>query len=448
MKKLALLAILGTSVCSLHAENAVADNFKDNLTATIRKMLPAKRVATRSDVDYSRRPKQIECFIFEDNEWILYQTDSYIWFAPEKPSEVISKIEETGENSKEVFTYNDDNAPLERKEYISEGTAGDWQLKAVETWKYDEKSPGFVIENITEQPADNGDMSVTSGYKNTIIRNDAGNVVSQINSEYSAGEFEPVFKSEIIYGSDGKATSINFYEFTDGDDTEKVMSIKDITWKATDGQFLFGDSSEGVFSVISGANRISKATVTMYQEGEVMIEVPLTASYTDYSMTAKGTATFQGVPANIRFDYQMLDFGGSRTDVEVSVNMVVFSYKMIMSNIREYNEWGMCTLNESSQKEGTETTIEFQEVYDLTLGDDGYPSFGILSVYNEERGALVPTQKDVYSEYGETSVPELTSFADEDDRYFNLQGIEIAKPAAPGLYILRRNGSTKKIIVK
>lgn len=453
MKRILFFALCAFSLFPVLADADSPVTVNQKLSAVLKRMM-SRPVKSARVADNTWRPKQVKRYEWDnnqsENQWRLKQTDNYIWSAPDKPSELITTDAATGEKEKYVYTYNSDGKPVEKKGYILISEPDEWKYKEIENWEYDHVVHNFVVvNNVSVFTKDNG-WAIADGYMNSIERNDDGNVVKQLRSEYENGDWEPIFVSQIVYGNDKKASSISLSEF-DSENQENTITpmftLKNITWITTDGQFMFDDVADNSMSILMGANKASKVTVVIYEEGELFMEVPMNVTYTDDSLTATGTATYQGFPLEMTLKMTELPYGGARFDALISVNFGFFSHKQMITSVEEYNEWGMCILKETIQSDAYSTTVEEREEYDVEYNADGYPSLGILRVYSESDNKMVPVSKDEYEEYSPSGVNGLVAPEDMSETYFTLQGLKISKPTVPGVYIHRHNGRTTKILV-
>ena len=177
------------------------------------------------------------------------------------------------------------------------------------TRTYDERVTSFITFN--DQLIKQGTEWVPSNnYKQTVTRNDDGNVIRMERAIYYDGIYDPTYHINIEYGDDGKATAITTEDLQYDYDTKSFFwkpgtSYKNIVWDSTDGQIVSIDN------LFDGANRLKSAIVTINGE-----ECQISADYADDgSWVSRRTFFDEDMDMNLeeKIEYTPTDtYGSSR----------------------------------------------------------------------------------------------------------------------------------------
>lgn len=291
-------------------------------------------------------------------------------------------------------------------------------------------------------------------WKRNITRDEIGRITTISIETYNINEFKETRRTTITYGEDGLADTWKHEELTyNGMNLawEEFYTLRDMQWYSTDGQITAEDINE----FYTGNNRLKSARVEEPDFGEVGT---ITASYEEngnysYSYnyndpvardvtTVTYTDEYGSVTEDLAY-YEDIDEDGVASDEELQE-----SYKSVLT----CNEQGETI----SEEFFFDDEFDSGAKYDVIYGDYAYPTEWTMSEYDSDMEDYVPFIKLVRSHFVDVTtatsidaVPAVEGNAAQG--VYNLQGVKVAQsidhlPA--GLYIVKMNGQSRKIIKK
>lgn len=374
-------------------------------------------------------------WVLEDSYEITYNADGL---------KTESRLTDVDGISVETYTYNDNGNLATKLTQVADGAGKPLVNSQKLSREYDSRLTSFVTFNDQNIWLNNG-WRPSNNYKQLITRNADGNITLMERAIFYDGYYDPTYRLSVEYGPDGKAISISESELTyDGIELfwRPGETISDIEWYSTDGQIV---SAEDLFS---GANRISKATIT--DEDDFVIEVSATYN-DDGSYTAVMSADDEGLIIRSTMTYTPVDANGSCT--YLTVTTYTEEGLTFTETIKEeylVDAFGLTLLEEVTVDEDgdsfVETGVKGEVTYDPAYG---YPLEWIVKEHDEESGDYVNAFRAVYSDYvdvkGVNAVE--SELAEGKELWFNLQGMPVDNPSSPGLYI-RKTSAGSSVVKK
>ncbi len=218
MKKL-IVAALCAAMAVPAVEASVADalnlrkRVKARTEAVAKTKTPSRKYAARAaEASVKWCAGTQKTFGWDGEGWSLEQT--YI-------SEYDSKGQVTVENVTDIEgyvtrttnTWNDNGMLASSFTQVAESEGEEFTESSKLTREYDDRVTDFITVN--EQYTWSGDGWLPSNYyTQTITRNEAGNVTLMERAVYFDGILDPVYRLNVTYGEDGKASQIQSSDLT------------------------------------------------------------------------------------------------------------------------------------------------------------------------------------------------------------------------------------------
>ena len=387
----------------------------------------------------------------------VYQWDGGSWGNPTtilrsyNPDGTVSHETETRGSSDVTvhrnYTYNEQCLPVSVEENESHGDALVLIPVKRTMYVYDAVVKDFCVSEVTEDYV-NGQWIAGDSKIHTVTRNADGNVTEVVYAEDGINDTS----LRIEYGQDGKASKISFYDYSDnGWELSELMS--NIVWYETDGQFM-----EARDFFMTGRNRISKCLVEVFDaEGDdcFTLDVEYAA---DGSCRAAMDGIFEGIEVpGSSISFTMLKNGGNeykfslnygdeimntiyRYEYDARHNLLV--YFDACEDISEYPETEYYSYVKGEVYCNTETGLPMTYIVKSLPDDYGYE---VSELYDEPDG-LENVVKYRYYDYVTSGIDDIITDSEAPAEYYDLNGLRVDRPAH-GIYIMRHNGKTAKVIL-
>lgn len=364
-----------------------------------------------------------------------------------------------------MYEYDGNNQWTEQRTYYYD-TSGklltDQGTTGRKTRAFDSVVKDLVVESMEYMiaPGDGGTETwniVDAGrtWRRDVIRDERGRLTSIEVRPYYGGDYLPMRRTTITYNEDGRPDTWKYEELDYRSNWIEVFLLTGMEWYRTDCQITVEDDFSGFFA--PGNNRLKKANVR--EEG---VDVgKMSATYDengDYTYTFDYFATAKTAMSRDVFTVKYTDDNGSMTEENVYYEDKNGDGVLTDDEVQETRK-GVATYNDK----GEITTEEYYEDGEFTggskheyvYGDYAYPQEYVMSQYDERTGRYLPFIKVVRSNYVDVAVfAGIESVAARHkgvaaDGVYNLQGVRMAADAGnlpAGLYIVKRNGRTMKVV--
>ncbi|MDO4319085.1 MAG: hypothetical protein Q4C34_00790 [Bacteroidales bacterium] len=327
-------------------------------------------------------------------------------------------------------------------ETSADGTV--WTKSEIIERKYDPIVKSLIIDN--NQGFWTGVEWNYSGntYRRIVERNAQGSITSVEVQTMYGNAYEAVQRFTVKYGADGRATEVEERVLTLDNNFQPVWGdgekYTDIVWDRTDGQLT------SISDLTSVNNRIKSATY--WSEGDRI--GPVSATYPDDKGSYNLVLDLPDEGIRSTESLRIIDDNGS---AEFNLTTVSATEGTMVSTEKyHYDAYGLETLIYSSETaDGVEEIFDWlkgEVVYDSTTA---YPLEYTLSALDLETDQWQPLTHSVFDDYVNVAagIRDInTDATDTPAEYYDLRGIRITEPSAPGIYIRRQGNTTDKIIIR
>ena len=415
---------------------------------TTKKAMAAARAAEKElwmpthDVEYS----------YDEGDWYKEAENTYTYT---NTGLTKSQVQLSyGEYTKLENVYNDKGQIMEQHLYSSEdGT--DYTELVKRTQEYDEQTGVVTKYEAFSYDTDSNEWTRSRGTnKREIVRNADGNITSctyytlnddgenwdEVNSvafTYDAGSSAP---KECVYTEDGT-----------------TVTYSNMKWKKCNGQL----TEELGESWVSGDN-VLVSTNMLQVDDEGSVEYNITAE-------AEDNGDFHYLIKMPTYNYIMLVMYKKTTDENGSCKSGLSTYfnktgadvtyddQYLVSEdqyiIDEYDAQGNLTLEEGYE---ANQTTGVPEIYDGVKyeykyeGSHGEMTESVMYTYDSSSSEYAPQMKIEYSDFtnvaGTVGINGVADAANGVAEYYNLQGMKLDNAAQKGIYIMKQNGKTVKMM--
>lgn len=422
--------------------------------ATLTRLVGMDRHSAGRAADESARmlPGKILEYDWENEAWSQPKTILRT-YTPDGLVKEESEINpETGVKTVTAYTYNQDGLPV--LEVVTDVHVDQEVPVPVKrtTYEYDAVVKNFCVSKITEQYY-NGAWTPDESEVYQVTRNADGNVTEIVYSENG----HPDTSMRMEYGTDGKAVKISEYDYYDGE-WELISVMSEIVWYETNGQLL--EAVEDFGNFMTGANRIKKATQDILYEEETGGPTKMTIEV-EYAENGAANASINGTMDGLNINgstmtYTPLEYGGSDLSIVLNVRYGFMPIQTRIVNRLEFDAWHNKLLEKSGMSLMGDTEYDIYEKGEVTYSaQTGLPetyilkeSEGTADSYSleEEPTDLVNKEKLEFSDYITSGIGAIAAETDGTVEFFDLNGLRVDRPAN-GIYIMRRNGRTTKILL-
>lgn len=362
----------------------------------------------------------------------------------------------SGYITRDINSYNDNGLLATRLTETATREGADFRNSSRLSRSYDPIVTSFVTVNNQEVWIDDA-WRPSNDYRQNVTRDDAGNVTMVERTVYYGGIQDPVWRMNVDYGPEGAATAITVEELVNdyaagGFKWETSEIYKDIVWERTDGQIVSVDD------LFSGSNRLLSATI---EEPEDDMTMHMVADYAgDGSYTVSMSIDMPeisgfAVEMTGTYEYTPLDeYGSSKSRTTTTYSIPgLMSETLWEEEVCRYDRFGLILLEEVTESPDPEDEGEvlvYRRTGEVEYDPQtGYPLSWTVREYDEEVEEMFNAFRAEYYDYVDPAagisgvgVPE------QDCEWFTLQGMRIARPASPGIYLRRAEGRTEKTIVR
>lgn len=418
------------------------------------------------------------------SKWLARTQTVYRWYDEWSQGEVLFFVyNNAGQKIQEVedgewyricrqYTWNQDNQLASSIESVAYEPEFEYEPRYSLFREYDTQVPSFITLNEEQNWDDESWTPSYDSYRQTVKRDDAGNVTLVERSRFMNGDYCPEYRLRIEYGNDGIASRIEdaYFDYLESRWEEESL-FEDIEWENTDGQIV---SMEDWSDYLTGANRIRSARVILGRD-DIFNGNPfyLTVEYNGDEFTAdiNGYEANNGLETEVSLEYVRLDAVADPDSYHY-----VTGWNLTLSEVKR-DEAGntveefalrkrqMCDENDLLLLDVIEIgangewlvfdkKVEGEVVYDE---EDGYPLSWTVSEYrdnwfdeDDEEGLTLATRYRIdYSDYYYNDVTGGVSVGSPSDgpiRYYNMQGQPVSNPS-DGLFIRVNGSKIDKVIV-
>lgn len=416
---------------------------------------PRRFAAKAADAGAIWRAETQKAYGWDGEEWVL--TETYAISYDELGQKTVQTVtDEDGYVNRETYTWNDYGQLATRLTQVDPRGNGEFKDYSRLKREYDSRLTSFITFN-DQEIFNNGAWSPSNNYKQTITRDDAGNITLMERAVLFQGVYDPTYRLNISYGEDGQAETIVARELTYDYYTGEYAWVDseiytDIVWEETDGQIVGVDDIEDFFL---GANRMKSANLEM--DGDVMaIDVEYTGDGFVLTMTAEPDEEGMVLVNSLR--YNELDFSG---DAPAHINkgwQVLTTYAImvedevlmqeVVTETYVYTADDLILLEKVEFGDGESSEIESMIVGEVEYDEEiGCPVSWTVSEYDWDADEMMPTFRAEYSDYTNCSTSAVRDVMTPDDStpvYYDLQGRKVQNPAA-GIYIKMDGGKVGKV---
>ncbi len=414
---------------------------------------PLRYAAQAAEAAALWRAQTQKAFGWDGEEWVL--TETYAISYDEQGQKTVQTVtDEDGYVNRETYTWNDNGQLATRFIQVDPRGNGEYEDYSRLRREYDSRLTSFITFN-DQEICNNGSWAPSNNYKQTITRDDAGNVMQMERAVFFEGVYDPTYRINISYGDDGQANGIVVTELTYDYSTGEYAWVEterytDIVWAETDGQIVGVEDDDDLFR---GANRLKSANIEI--DGQVL---SLNVEYDGNNYVATAIVGEEGISVVTTIAYTELDFS---TDYPLNKGWKVeMTYDFMMGSMSIGNESIVETyiytaddlivldkleVSENGGPSYIESMIEGAVEYDE---ENGCPVSWTVSEYIPEMDESFPSFRAEYSDYIDCSTSGIVNAMTADDTtavYYNLQGRRVENPMA-GIYIKVSGGKATKVI--
>lgn len=355
---------------------------------------------------------------------------------------------EIGSRSLYTYEYGNDNSRFTRRQTDTSTDGVYYDPSTLTVRRYDERVPSVIIENTESIWSGAAWVERGNCYRREIERDLNGNITRVTVSVPYEGEYSPMDRLTITYGEDGRPATMLHEVLTQGTEPGTFVwgvsqEYLDCVWDECNGQIT------AVEDLPYGGNRLSSARIRV-AEG---VYGTLNFTYPDEMGSYRSVQKFvdNGLVKNVIGTMTVLDEYGS-------YDFTVEEISGLGSMIERYAETERYHLDEYGNETLIYTSVTengIETIYGWMRGESeynalhGYPEVYTVSERDPDTGDFEPRMRVEFADYidaaGVTSV-ETDSSAEPE--YYDLRGIRIENPTAPGIYIRRTGTQADKIIVR
>lgn len=401
------------------------------------------------------RAGEQKAFGWNGEDWELEETYKISYNENgQKTVQTVTDVD--GYVNKETYTWNENGQLATRFNEVDKDGVGKFENYSRLSRAYDTRLTSFITFN-DQQIFSAGEWTPSNNYKQTITRNETGNITLMERSVYFQGIYDPTYRLSISYGEDGKANMMVAEELTYNYETGEYIWVEtvrytDIEWEMTNGQIV---GIEEVDDLFIGDNKIKSAIVTI----EGMSEY-LNVDYNGDSFVATMTiGEDNGMKIRMTIAYDVMDFDGVpeqlnhgfeivQTTEILMMGMVMATQVMSQTCIYDPNDLIILELVQSGEGESSniESMVEGEVEYDE---ENGYPLSWTVREYDPDMDVMVESFHAEYSDYincSSTGISD-TMVEQEASVYYNLQGQRVQYPA-DGIFIKVNGNKAKKVMIR
>lgn len=412
------------------------------------------RYASRAVEGGNMKSTLQKAYGWDRTQWVLDET-YHMEYDAQGQVTLQSVTDATGYISRDVNTYNDNGMLASRLTQTASREGAEFRNSSRLNREYDERVTSFITVNNQEVWVESA-WRPSNDYRQNVVRDDAGNVIMMERTVYYGGIQDPVFRMKIEYGADGKATRIMTEELVNdyangGFRWETSEIYSDIVWESTDGQIL------GIDDLFSGANRLTSATI---EEPGDDLKIHMMADYGtggDYRVDMRVEMTDMPVEVTGTYEYSVLDeYGSVRMHTTTSYSMPgVMSETEWYDEVYQYDAFGLILLEEATESADPEDeesgdVIVFRRTGEVEYDPEtGYPLVWTVREYDDEVMEMLNAFRAEYYDYVDPAAGVgAVAVEGSAPEWYTLQGLRIAEPVSPGVYLRRGGGKVEKLIVR
>lgn len=361
--------------------------------------------------------------------------------------------------NRETYTWNENGQMATRLTQVDANGKGEFTDYQRLKREYDPRLVSFITFN-DQQVYYNDNWMPSNSYKQTITRDDAGNVTLMERAVFFDGIYDPVYRFALSYGEDGKAETIVVTELTYDYSNGEYLWVEserytDIVWEETDGQIVGLDDLDDLYI---GPNRIKSATVVSED-----LVLNLSVNYSggnEFVATVTSEPDEEGFVLASSLSYSELDSSsdipqhinhgyGLKTVTEVLIEDFPVA-KEVITETYIYSPDDLIVLEKVEYDDGEISVIDSMLEGDIEYDEEHcYPLTWTLREYDNETGEMVEAFRAEYSDYSEFSTNGIAGVAADDSVapiYYNLQGRQVKNPSA-GVFIRVNGANAEKVML-
>ncbi len=424
---------------------------------TARTGASGKYAAKAADAAAIWRSGTQKAYGWNGEDWELVETYEISYNEQgQKTEQTVTDTE--GYANRETYTWNENGMLATRFTQVAEEEGGEFTDYSQLKREYDTRLTSFITFN-EQQLFSNGNWIPSNCYKQTITRDEAGNVTLMERAVLFQGIYDPTYRLSITYGEDGRAetiveTQLTYDYFTGEYAWVEAGRYTDIEWDRTDGQITGVDDLDDLYV---GANRIKSAKVDV--DGEL---INLNVEYygdDNFVATLISEEDEDGFMQSSSLSYSMLDFSGEEAvnrgwKIETA-NEILFDgeslEKELITETYIYDPNDLIILEkvEYSTDDFTlidamvEGVVEYDEEY-------GYPLSWTVREYDWEEEEMMESFRAEYSDYtnlATSAIKGIEAGTGDAPVYYNLQGQKVENPAT-GIYIRVIGSDARKVMIR
>lgn len=427
----------------------IAGNSADTCATLIKPRLPHAQPAARAAESGAKWfAKTQKAYGWTGSQWMLDEVYRNDYNA--KGQIMVQTITDSdGSVNRQKNTWNANGMLSKRITECAQSASRPFQQKQQLVRTYDDRLISFITFN-NQLILQNNEWVPSNNYKQTITRNDAGNVTLMERAVYFQGIYDPTFRLHVEYDPDGTATAITTEDLNYDYSTQQYFwkpgnSYKDIKWESTDGQIV---SIENLFE---GANRVKEANATISG-----IEYRLSVDYGDDGSWTAHLVTFDeemDMDLEEKTEFTPLDEFGSCIIVTTMAYLNEgrpYNSEILTQEYR-YDANGLILLEETTYNTGetVETVAKMigEVIYDA---DNGYPLSWTLTESDPDTGEMVNAFRAEYSDYVNLGESGLNAIGADlsGSGFYNMLGQPLVCPTEGSIVIERNANGARKIKIQ
>lgn len=350
--------------------------------------------------------------------------------------------------SRYTYEYGSDNRRFTRRQTDTSIEGIYYDPSELTRRRYDERIDYAIVENIEATWGGVDWIEQGNCYQREITRNDDGNVVSVVVSVPYNGYYTPIQRTTLTYGDDGLPTTMLLEVLTQGDEpgtfvwgvSQEYLECK---WNQFNGQIL------SVEDLPYYGNRLASAKIRVaegvygtlsYTYPDEMGSYRAVQKFTDNGLIKDIVATMTVLDDNGSYDFVIEEISGLGSVIERYAETEKFHLDAFGNNTLIYAS------STTNGRESIEMWMTGEIEYNATTG---YPEVYTLSERNAETGDFELRMRVEFTDIVDAAgVEAIGSDSNAPAEYFDLRGLRIASPTAPGLYIRRCGSQVDKILVR